>query len=393
MFIKTKNKVNVLIKVKAYNCTRVLFFNVKTLKHAYKLTEKYIQIPKFARKLTIKEKFIQNKWYLQFYYIVLQGLIVEYQNHFLYFKPTAKQSLEYIKNTMFNYYRKQIGLPKKNYTFVIPTYIVCPKSHLREIKLKLFPIGFLLHYEPSKNMLLKWSYHSLKIHNLTKIKDVKFHVMCHLPNRFFRISWYKQFPDDAKTFQEYGYEKGSVCVLKSKQYKDIGTFIEVNHQILTNTMTCQKTFHNGLEFFTFHPNASLLSQQSLLKIQQLLKDNNHTQGDYQLELMEHDFKNIVGSKCMKKIETIFPHKFKQFILRQTQTNNQGINFHKDYTPWTMQIIVSNDHVGGNLVYLLPNGELFCPKRIIGSYTIHNNQIVHGVTPLFGKRISLFILGY
>ena len=51
----------------------------------------------------------------------------------------------------------------------------------------------------------------------------------------------------------------------------------------------------------------------------------------------------------------------------------------------------SEYDGGKLVYAT-NGKLEAPSRKIGTVTIHDNQIVHGVTEfLSGVRYALFFL--
>lgn len=57
----------------------------------------------------------------------------------------------------------------------------------------------------------------------------------------------------------------------------------------------------------------------------------------------------------------------------------------------MSLNGSDEYQGGQLVYAT-NGQLQVPVRKAGSVTIHNNQIVHGVSKLMGGvRYGLFML--
>ena len=52
---------------------------------------------------------------------------------------------------------------------------------------------------------------------------------------------------------------------------------------------------------------------------------------------------------------------------------------------------TSDYKGGDLIYLT-DGKVHRPEQVKGSITIHNNDIIHGVTPIVkGERYSLFIL--
>jgi predicted 2-oxoglutarate/Fe(II)-dependent dioxygenase YbiX len=59
----------------------------------------------------------------------------------------------------------------------------------------------------------------------------------------------------------------------------------------------------------------------------------------------------------------------------------------------MQVALNNDssYDGGRLVYL-SNGRIHMPKRDAGTVTIHNDEIVHGVSMMqAGTRYGLFFL--
>jgi len=59
----------------------------------------------------------------------------------------------------------------------------------------------------------------------------------------------------------------------------------------------------------------------------------------------------------------------------------------------MQVALNgeDEYEGGRLVYL-KDGEFQIPKRPAGSITIHENDIVHGVSKLVkGVRYGLFLL--
>lgn len=59
----------------------------------------------------------------------------------------------------------------------------------------------------------------------------------------------------------------------------------------------------------------------------------------------------------------------------------------------MQVSLNSDsdYKGGKLIYAC-NGKLSIPKRSIGTVTVHDDQIVHGVSKLEeGVRYGLFFL--
>ena len=60
----------------------------------------------------------------------------------------------------------------------------------------------------------------------------------------------------------------------------------------------------------------------------------------------------------------------------------------------MQVAINGDdeYVGGRLIYACGDGELKMPTRPKGKITIHQNNIVHGVSKLeSGVRYGLFFL--
>jgi predicted 2-oxoglutarate/Fe(II)-dependent dioxygenase YbiX len=52
----------------------------------------------------------------------------------------------------------------------------------------------------------------------------------------------------------------------------------------------------------------------------------------------------------------------------------------------------SEYDSGRLIFALPNGSLLWPEREVGSATLHNNGVVHGVTEITrGVRYGLFFL--
>jgi hypothetical protein len=83
----------------------------------------------------------------------------------------------------------------------------------------------------------------------------------------------------------------------------------------------------------------------------------------------------------------------QIIVRRSAIQSQCIPFHTDFAVRTMQISLTSpgECEGGRLVYL-SNDRCVLPKREVGIITIHENDIVHGVTEmLWGLRYGLFML--
>ena len=59
---------------------------------------------------------------------------------------------------------------------------------------------------------------------------------------------------------------------------------------------------------------------------------------------------------------------------------------------TLQVCLNDDFDGGDLVYLADECALVKPQRLAGSYTVHNDRVVHGVSTLVrGVRYALLLL--
>lgn len=89
-------------------------------------------------------------------------------------------------------------------------------------------------------------------------------------------------------------------------------------------------------------------------------------------------------------------KYNTVILRKVVGgNNKFIDWHTDVTASkTMQIFL-NDHTeyeGGDTAYVLKDGFVSIPRRIVGRAIVHDSNVMHGVTKIVkGNRYSLFFL--
>merc|ERR1712151_189323 len=104
--------------------------------------------------------------------------------------------------------------------------------------------------------------------------------------------------------------------------------------------------------------------------------------------------SIIGLPNFQRISGLFPGEdYDEVKLRRCTAHNECINFHKDYAQMTMQVPLNDEdaYSGGSLIYATAKG-LTTPPRPAGSVTIHDNQIVHGVTQMeAGVRYALFLL--
>ena len=107
-----------------------------------------------------------------------------------------------------------------------------------------------------------------------------------------------------------------------------------------------------------------------------------------IELIE-----LVGNEAVRELETTFADRYDEILIRRCQSHGKFINFHTDFSLRTMQVAINGDdeYSGGHLVYA-SHGKLHAPKRPAGLVTIHENDIVHGVS-IFeaGTRYGLFFL--
>jgi hypothetical protein len=85
----------------------------------------------------------------------------------------------------------------------------------------------------------------------------------------------------------------------------------------------------------------------------------------------------------------------KLVLRRTGAPTEGcIDFHTDVSESTVQITLNGDdeYVGGRLMYVNAERNLFMPNRPRGTMTKHNKHIYHGVSKLIsGVRYSLFLI--
>jgi len=124
--------------------------------------------------------------------------------------------------------------------------------------------------------------------------------------------------------------------------------------------------------------------------------------DFQITIEEEELSTLIGEQTTRKLITFFKGPFTEIKLRRVNSHGKCINFHLDMSLRTMQVPLNSDqeYDGGRLVYLTEDhqaertGKVEIPSRPAGSWTIHDNTIVHGVTTLAsGIRYALFFLQY
>lgn len=115
--------------------------------------------------------------------------------------------------------------------------------------------------------------------------------------------------------------------------------------------------------------------------------------DFKLEITNNTLQKIIGNNKLEKIQKVFQNNISKIKLRRVNADNSYIDFHKDYAKKTLKIPLNShrEYKGGDLIYL-SDGLIHIPKQNLGSMTIHDNSIIHGVSPITeGARYSLFIL--
>jgi hypothetical protein len=117
------------------------------------------------------------------------------------------------------------------------------------------------------------------------------------------------------------------------------------------------------------------------------------ESDLQIELSLPELQSIIGFKFLMNVLSRFhPGNVDVVKLRRVRGTKEAIPFHLDFASKTMQIVLNDDYQGRKLSYLTEDGKTWIPERRVGSFTIHDDSIVHGVTEISqGERISLFLL--
>jgi hypothetical protein len=115
--------------------------------------------------------------------------------------------------------------------------------------------------------------------------------------------------------------------------------------------------------------------------------------DLRIQLSRAELMQFVGEEALKELDSLFGEVSHDIVLRRCDYLNHCIDFHVDYAYKTLQVAVNDDseYEGGSLVFI-SNGKLEIPKRKCGTITLHEKNIIHGVTALrSGVRYGLLIL--
>ena len=153
--------------------------------------------------------------------------------------------------------------------------------------------------------------------------------------------------------------------------------------------------------FDLIPSLKNLSQDKLMKLRAIadtkyeraISNGEKELDDLKIDLTREELVVHVGSIAVEELESTFGQKYDEILIRRCQAHGKFINFHTDFSLRTMQVALNSDceYSGGNLVYAI-DGNLVAPKRPAGTVSIHQNDIVHGVSLLnSGVRYGLFFL--
>jgi hypothetical protein len=107
-----------------------------------------------------------------------------------------------------------------------------------------------------------------------------------------------------------------------------------------------------------------------------------------------ELSRYIGEETSNHLSKLMHDDFDKIILRRCVPQGLCIHFHLDVTTKVMQVALNNDddYIGGRLMFLTGDGELHVPKRTMGTYTIHNSFVVHGVSEhKKGLRYGLFFI--
>lgn len=211
---------------------------------------------------------------------------------------------------------------------------------------------------------------------------------------------------------------------------DIGFFLpnaaSGTATVLQNaTALATATVDDAIAVLQKHPNATwtrlpMLIQDPVLSVEQCnaviamtqsrivdrVAFRNDASGDFVTTVSESDLRQVIGADSLRAIVDLFerfgaPGAPNRICLRYTEarTNPVGpahncIDFHTDQSRKTMQVVLNGDeeYDGARLIFATHDGFTSLPRRRPGAYSIHEWDMVHGVTALrAGARYALFFL--
>lgn len=152
--------------------------------------------------------------------------------------------------------------------------------------------------------------------------------------------------------------------------------------------------------------AALLSEARCAELVQHLDHVSHARkekvADCKLSLSLVDLAKLIGWDSVNRLTSRFAGfggRVDEIKLRRVEAvaataAPHCIRWHVDYALRTMQVPLNSDdsYEGGKLIFARQDGTLVMPRRPLGSCTLHEGNIVHGVTALeSGVRYGCFLL--
>ena len=156
-------------------------------------------------------------------------------------------------------------------------------------------------------------------------------------------------------------------------------------------------FEGVAPYFRSDPAAGLLSAAQRAALRSRLDRGAAVDGalDFNELLTRREALSGLGAKVCASLEALFAShggRVDAVALRRSAAVGQCIRFHADENFMTLRVCLNDDFDGGDLVYLADECALVKPQRLAGSYTVHNDRVVHGVSTLVrGVRYALLLL--
>ena len=152
----------------------------------------------------------------------------------------------------------------------------------------------------------------------------------------------------------------------------------------------------GIEKLFCSDESTALSSANCLVLRKLLDDKwlCNPLVDFKLVLSPEELAYHIGRKALISLSERMQDTYDKIVLQRCTPEGLCIKFHLDNADRIMQVALNddNEYTGGRLTFLTCDGKVHVPKRIAGSYTIHNNSIVHGVSEhTAGLRYGLFLI--
>ena len=135
----------------------------------------------------------------------------------------------------------------------------------------------------------------------------------------------------------------------------------------------------------------ILRQHADQRYQRAVETGREGVDDLKIDLSKSELISLIGIDPVSQLETAFADRCDEILIRRCQAHGKFINFHTDVSLRTMQVAMNDDdeYKGGRLVFLSQDS-LHAPKRPVGTVSIHENDIVHGVSMFeAGTRYGLF----